>query len=73
MVSLKHHIHSHGANYYKHIDNIVTHNNSTMQDIEYNLEEIKIYKLFAIAFAKNSLPHSLIEDIYFKNANRMIK
>lgn len=28
----------------------------------------EIYKAFAIAFAKNSLPHSLIEDKFFKNA-----
>ena len=40
---------------------------------ENELSETEIYSAFAIAFAKNSLPHSLIEDEYFKNALRKVQ
>jgi hypothetical protein len=48
-------------------------NNNNMEKENGITSEAEIYKALAIAFAKNSLPHSLIEDKYFKNALEIIK
>lgn len=48
--------------------------NNTINNImnQREIDESKIYQLFALAFAKNSLPHSLINDYYFRNAIELL-
>ena len=64
---LKNHLfNSHGENLYNNIKS-----NNIIKDINMNeqeLKENKIIKKFAVAFAKNSLPHSLLDEKSFKKA-----
>jgi hypothetical protein len=57
----------------EHAQNLV--NNIKINDImeNTNLPELDFYNTLAMAFAKNSLPHSLIDDDYFKRAIAEIK
>lgn len=62
VVSLKNHISKHEQ---------ITKNNINTNSIipikNMETDEMIVYKNLAIAFAKNSLPHSLIENKYFRN------
>lgn len=63
VISLKHHIND---NHIQDKNKDILINN--IQMTEQNVEEIMMYQNYAIAFAKNSLPHCLIEDHYFRKA-----
>lgn len=66
IATLKNHIyHLHNENIYKDDKALDTNIN---QMTTHELKEIKICNAFAISFAKNSLPHTLIEDTYFRKS-----
>src|SRR5436305_10018808 len=44
-----------------------------MNDLDENDDEIELYSTLSLFFSKNSLPHSLIENKYFKNVMEIIK
>lgn len=70
VTTLKYHISSE----HEQIQNIKTKSvnmNNTME--KDNITEDDVYRSLAIAFSKNSLPHSLIEDEYFRDALTMAK
>jgi hypothetical protein len=59
----------HIREYHQIINNNMNNNTINNKIIdEGEIEEPVIYRSFAIAFAKNSLPHSLISNPYFKEA-----
>ena len=62
VIVLKHHTYE----IHNYIKDDTSHDNVRMTP--HDDAEIVLYQNFAIAFAKNSLPHSLIEDYYFRKA-----
>lgn len=52
--------------------NIKNNNTTNIIMTELKDKEYKIYKAFALAFAKNSLSHRLIEDNYFQSAIKLL-
>ena len=65
VISLKHHIYNHTTNRDKNMDIRI---NIPKMDID----ESAVYKTFATAFAKNSLPYSLLDNKYFMKIVRVI-
>lgn len=66
ITALKCHILNHDQNININI-NANNNNDNTLMNIV-DSDEIMIYKTFAVAFAKKSLPYSLVEDHYFRKA-----
>ena len=50
-----------------------TQNNNIMENNTVEKEETEVYKLLSIAFAKNSLPHSLLDNNYYKIAIEILR
>lgn len=70
VTALKCHIY----NIHEQVSNIKANRDNTKSNMENEIiSENEIYKKFIIAFAKNGLAHSLIEDDYFRDTLNAIK
>jgi hypothetical protein len=70
VTALKYHV----LNKHEQIENLKTKSVDIINNMENDIvSENDVYEKFAVAFAKNSLSHLLIEDVYFRIALDAIK